>query len=249
MANTFKKIRQFIHKAFSGYYNILLYLLILLIIFRPYGNNIIHLGIWQLLLTCTLLSSIFNSNHSRKVKIAVSILAIPTVILCWANLLHPEGFIFIGNIFFIMLFMSITASSVISNVIIRARVTLETLRGVVCAYLMVALLFAYLYYLIEFISPNSFLLPHQAGDIFSYAEYLSKLLYFSFVTLLTVGFGDIVPIKTASQTAVILEGIIGQFYIAILVARIVSVYSFFSEKKLLQSLEEDIGIKKKKTRN
>ncbi len=66
------------------------------------------------------------------------------------------------------------------------------------------------------------------------------MLYFSFVTLLTIGYGDITAVKDTAQTAVIMEGIIGQFYIAILVARIVSIYSFFSDKKLIRTFEKDL---------
>lgn len=241
----FKNVRHFFHRFFSGYYNLLLILITLLVIFRPYGAQIVHLAVWQLLLTCTLLSAIFNANHTRKVKILVTVLACPTVLLCWANLFHPVGIIFIGNIIFIVIFMTICSASVISNVVVRARVTLETLRGVVGAYFMVAILFAYIYYLIEFITPGSFLIPHQATNIFSYAEDLSELIYFSFITLLTIGYGDVVPLKSYSQTAVIIEGIIGQFYIAILVARIVSVYTFSADKKLLQTIQQEKGLKKK----
>ncbi len=66
------------------------------------------------------------------------------------------------------------------------------------------------------------------------------MLYLSFITLLTIGFGDIVPIRDMGQTAVVLEGIIGQFYIAILVSRLVGIYSFNSNKRLLETLEKDI---------
>jgi hypothetical protein len=56
------------------------------------------------------------------------------------------------------------------------------------------------------------------------------MLYFSFVTLLTIGFGDIVAVKDPSQTACVLEGLIGQFYIAILVSKIVAIYALRSKR-------------------
>ena len=55
-------------------------------------------------------------------------------------------------------------------------------------------------------------------------------MYFSFVTLLTIGYGDITALKDLAQTCSILEGIAGQFYIAILVSRLVAVYSFYEHK-------------------
>lgn len=249
MPGWIKKIQHVYQSMFSGYYNILLILLVLLFIFRPHGNGFLHLAIWQLILSCALLSTIFNANHARSVKLLVSILAVPTVLLCWVNLIHHNSAVFIVNVGFIILFLTIVTGSVVYNVVLRARVTLETLRGVICAYFMVAFLFAYLFYLIEFIYPNSFYLISRAPSSFSYAEYLSELIYFSYITLLTVGFGDITPIKSVSQTFVVIEGIIGQFYIAILVARIVSIYALFSDKRLLNTLEHDIGlIRKKKNR-
>ncbi len=68
-------------------------------------------------------------------------------------------------------------------------------------------------------------------------------MYFSFVTLLTIGYGDITPLQAISQTFVILEGIIGQFYIAILVARIVSVYSLMQDKELLAKVFKRVSKK------
>ena len=70
------------------------------------------------------------------------------------------------------------------------------------------------------------------------------MMYFSFVTLITIGFGDITPLKDISQTVVILEGIVGQFYVAILVARIVSVYAFYADKELLAKALKKVNKKK-----
>jgi len=102
---------------------------------------------------------------------------------------------------------------------------------------MVAFVFAYVYYLIEFVTPGTFRLATEGLSVFSYTQYLSEMLYFSFVTLLTIGYGDIVAIKDVGQTAAVLEGIIGQFYVAILVARLVSVYTFYGDKQLLKEFE------------
>ncbi|HEY4255275.1 MAG TPA: potassium channel family protein, partial [Chlamydiales bacterium] len=104
----------------------------------------------------------------------------------------------------------------------------------------IAFLFAYVYYLIEFLVPETFHLANSSLSVFSYALYISQMLYFSFVTLLTIGYGDIVAAKGAGQTAAVLEGIIGQFYVAILVARLVSVYTFYGDKKILREFEEKL---------
>ncbi len=227
-------------KFTTGYYNLLLFFIILLFIFRPYNRSDIYTASWIFLLAGTILASIFNCHHHRYVKWAAVILAIPTVAFSWLNLMHPHEFEFIGNTVCTILFMTLCATSILYDVVLRAHVTLETLRGVICAYFMVAFVFAYLYYMIEYLNPGTFQFAQKEVSLFSYTYYISEMLYFSFVTLLTIGYGDIVAVQNVGQTATVLEGIIGQFYVAMLVARLVSVYSFYSDKRLLRAIERDV---------
>lgn len=235
----FKKVRQAFSLVFSGYYNLLLLSLLLLFIFRPYDRGFVYLGVWKLLLTTVFLSAVFNIKHNRIVKIISTSLMIPALILTWLNLFHPMEVLFVTDASFTFLFMLLCTGSIVSDVVIRGRVTLETLRGVISAYFMVAFAFAYIYYLIEYVSPDSFHLISRVST-FSFNHYLSEMLYYSFVTLLTIGFGDITPLKDVGQTATVIEGIIGQFYIAILVARLVAIYSLYANKGLLKDFEKDL---------
>ncbi len=241
MSRLSKKAFSSLHKLFSGYYNVLLICLVLLFIFRPYGRTSLYLPFWKLLLTMSLVAAVFNCNHHKNVRNICMFLAIPAVIFSWLNVVASTSPIFVINAAVTVVFLGICTCSILYDVVLRARVTLETLRGVICAYFMVAFAFAYTYYLIEYIIPETFQISTRHVVITSYAEYLSEMLYFSFVTLLTIGFGDITAVKDIGQTAVVIEGILGQFYIAILVARIVSVYSFSYNKKLLHEIEKDFS--------
>ncbi len=118
----------------------------------------------KLLLTGVFLSAIFNVNHSAVVKAITAALAVPTIIFSWLDLAHPTSLYFIGNASLTAIFMLITTCSILYDVILRARVTLETLRGVVCAYFMVAFAFAHIYYLIEYINPGIF--PSFEGHLY-----------------------------------------------------------------------------------
>ena len=69
-----------IHKLFTGYYNLLLFSIVLLFIFRPYGGSFVYLAIWKLLLTTVFLSTVFNSNHARPVRIITGTLVVPMLI-------------------------------------------------------------------------------------------------------------------------------------------------------------------------
>jgi voltage-gated potassium channel len=238
-----KRLKGLYNKFFSGYYNLLLWCIFLLFVFRPYDRGHIYEGIWKVLLTGVLLSSIFNAKHSKPVKILAIFLAIPVVIFSWINLYITVEWVFFLKASLTVAFMLVCTSSIVYDVLLRARVTLETLRGVICAYFLVAFAFAYVYYLIEFLHPGAMFIANKTLTIYNYIDFLSEMLYFSFITLLTIGYGDVVPVHDVAQTTAVIEGIIGQFYIAILVARLVSVYSFLSDKRMLHAIEKDIGKK------
>lgn len=229
-----KKLLRF----FSGNYTILLIFLFLLFITRPYQYGETYTEIWKTFLTLTLIIAIFNCAHQKIMKIIIFILAFPVLFLSWFNLVFPSGEHYIITAAFTTLYMIICTASIIYDVLLRAKVTLETLRGVICAYFLVSFIFAYIYVFLEFMSPGTFLIDSKVIPIFSHPHYFSDMLYFSFITLLTIGYGDIIAIKEFGRTAVVIEGIIGQFYVAILVARIVSVYSFVSDSHILEVMKK-----------
>lgn len=233
----FKKILN----AFSGNYTVLLIFLFILFITRPYAYGEVYTEIWKTFLTLALIVAIFNCVHQRIAKTIIFLLAFPVVILSWFNIFYQTPTHYIVAAIFTTIYMVICTGSIICDVLLKARVTMETLRGVICAYFLVAFIFAYFYVFIEFIRPGSFTIEGSAISLFVHPHYFSDMLYFSFVTLLTIGYGDIVAVHEIGQSVVVVEGIIGQFYIAILVARIVSVYSLISDKRLLQAFEKKIS--------
>jgi hypothetical protein len=241
MRQVLKKATDDIYQFGSGHYNLLLIFLFFLFVFRPYEHNDIYIGLWKIFFTAALLLAIFNVHHRKSVKIAVSILAIPAVLFTWISIFNHSELIIVAVSLSNTLLMAVCTGSILCDVVLRAQVTLETLKGVISAYFLVAFIFAYIYLLIEAATPGSILIQNQVLNPFENPHhFFSLMLYYSFTTLLTIGYGDIVAMKDVSQTACVIEGLIGQFYIAILVARLVAVYSFFSEKNNC-SLREQPG--------
>lgn len=218
------------------YFNWLLILLLLLFVFRPSDRSHLYIAIWQFCFVAVFLSSIFGCEHAKITKTIGCILAIPSLLCNWiAHFYKIEAFEFI-YLLFTFLFVFLCVASIIWKVILNAKVTIETLRGVICVYFMIAFAFAYLYVLIEYCNPGSFyflegIIKLPISNILVHTRVLSEMIFFSFVTLLTIGFGNIHALANGAQTAVIIEGTIGQFYIAILVSRIIAVYSYYSQKK------------------
>ncbi|MCP5506559.1 MAG: two pore domain potassium channel family protein [Chlamydiales bacterium] len=235
MGKIFKKCYAGCASYLSGYFSQLLISLILLFIARPYDRGHVYMAVWQIFFVLVFLSAIFNCDHSKKIKIISSCLAIPALICEWINLAYHSKNLELLFILFTTIFIFITTASIIKKVIINARVRMETLRGVVCAYFMVAFGFAFTYVFIALLFPGSFHFEGVVPATMTHSHLLSEMMYFSFVTLLTIGYGDITALHDVAQTLAILEGIIGQFYIAILVSRLVAVYSFFEHKLHLVS--------------
>ena len=103
--------------------------------------------------------------------------------------------------------------------------TRDTIVGGICVYLMLGILFGELCGLVEFLVPGSFAvaglpLEEVAVARADEARY-SRFLYYSFVTLTTVGFGDVTPLSAPARSLAVLEAVTGQVYLAVFVARLV----------------------------
>jgi hypothetical protein len=101
----------------------------------------------------------------------------------------------------------------------RGTVNLEHILAALDAYLLAGLLFGVAYWMLGRKWPGSFGGP-MAGSLD-----LPDAIYFSFATIATVGYGDVVPASAPARGLAIVEGVTGQMYLAVLVARLVSLYS------------------------
>ncbi|WP_062466509.1 potassium channel family protein [Demequina maris] len=103
----------------------------------------------------------------------------------------------------------------------RAR-TVDLLLLAVCAYLLLGGVFGAVSGLLEHASPGSFLDPNAAGSTLTW----QGLLYGSYVTLATLGFGDIVPIAPWARALWSFEAVLGTLFVAVVIARLVGVAGF-----------------------
>jgi len=117
---------------------------------------------------------------------------------------------------FLAAFFAITATRLFSYLRNSRSVTQAQLYTVVNVYLLLGLLWAALYLAMDAFYPGSIQVGSQAGDR------QTELLYFSLITLSTIGYGDIVPLSGVARILAALEGMTGVLYIAITVAVLVS---------------------------
>ena len=84
------------------------------------------------------------------------------------------------------------------------------------------MIWAFGYGLVELHEPGSFDLPAIVGEPAGADRHMASFVYFSFVTLTTLGYGDVTPVGSAARTLALLEALVGQLFLAILVARLVA---------------------------
>ena len=99
----------------------------------------------------------------------------------------------------------------------------EVLCAATAGYLMLALLWASAYVLVGKLTPGAFAFTTSAAGDQKMQGFTS--LYFSVMTLATVGYGDIVPVSNAARMLAMMQAMSGTFYVAVLIARLVSLYA------------------------
>jgi len=127
------------------------------------------------------------------------------------------------NVFFGILLVSLlfTLISTLSFVLTNGTVQPDHIYGAICAYMLVAMVFATVYTMQELANPRAFNgLNIQDPDDRPWDD----MLYFSFTTLSTVGYGDITPVRQSARSVCCLEMVTGTFYVAILIARLAGLY-------------------------
>jgi Ion channel len=104
-------------------------------------------------------------------------------------------------------------------------VTRDTIAGAICVYLLLGVVWAFTFNLIEVTHPGSFLVGGQPLGTSAGVRQSSipEFFYLSFITLSTVGYGDVLPATPPARMIAALEGIAGQLYLAVLIARLVGI--------------------------
>lgn len=131
---------------------------------------------------------------------------------------HALSIIFLGGVIIIIL----------KNLFYTGKISIDTICAALSVYLLMAILWSVLYTLVDAISPGSFAFNTEIGNGLSSMQFDDKLsmvpLYYSLVTITTLGYGDIVPITPMASMLAVIEAVIGQFYLTVLVAWLVGMH-------------------------
>ena len=202
----------------------LLIFLVLIFIVSPFVSPFYYGPIiLNIIAAAVLLSATYAVSRRRSFYIfglSMTIFSIATTFWLAAR---PSSWLVIvshGSLVVVIIFF---VTAILSYVLGSGKVTWDKIYGAICAYLLLGYAWTFAYSVIEAFQPGSFvsLSSPMPGDL---VGRVMQLRYFSFVTLATVGYGDIVPYTAAARTMALLEAMLGQFYLVALVGRLVGLH-------------------------
>jgi len=200
----------------------LLLALIVLILLFPYARgDALGRIVLAILYSLVLISGAYAIGRNRRTFIVGFGLATLGIALQWAALMTKEVIILRLAGLSYAVFLLLTIGNVLRYLLKKGPVTADKLHGAMAGYIMLAFLWAFIYTFVESFTPGSFHFEH--GDPTDPHGFY-HLLYFSFTTLTTVGYGDITPITDQARSFAMIEQFAGVFFVGVLIARLAGLY-------------------------
>lgn len=212
-----------VNKA-RGKFSYLFFAQILLLALAPYLEKPgLPLMLLRLLATVALLTAVYAVSEKRAQWMTALVLAIPAGVLNAVSAFRPDFQITVPALITTILFLAYTLVILLRAVLRAETVTLDTIYGALSVYLLIAFVWGAAYMLLETLHPGSLALtstrqPNHQID-------WSDCMFYSFVTLTSLGYGDMVPVLPQSRSLSILEAVSGVMYVAVLIARLVGLHS------------------------
>ena len=173
-----------------GRFSFLLLCILLMFALRPFLEPFVRVSLLSEVFFSLVMLSAVRAISDRTRDYVLSFAAgIPALLLGWAaELLHAPG-LRVASSVFATAFFALALILILSHVNRQREVSRDVVMGAVCAYFLIGIVWAHIYFLVESGSPGAFSLPRELG------RDPVHFIYYSFITLTTVGYGDIVPVS------------------------------------------------------
>jgi len=194
-----------------------LLLLMIFVIYPMSGRSFLVSPALQLFFSLILISGVAVVAKSTTARGLAAGLAIGTAAIGWTAMYVRIGWLtFVGMTLWITFFAILTAV-ILARVFDQGDITFHRIQGAIAAYLLLGVIWAGCYRMVMYLDPGAFNLAVGDED-----AAMSRLVYFSFATLTTVGYGDVTALNVAARSLAMLEALTGQLFPAVLIARLIS---------------------------
>jgi hypothetical protein len=221
-------------------FTLLLLATLVLILVHPLIDVAPHAAalLFDLIRATIALCAILILFERRQSRIVAWTLGSPTVVVSFTNYVFPGAPPLLASVLYNLLpviFLGYTFVVILTTIFLEKNVSADHISGAFCGYLVIGVTFGHLFSLVETLRPNSFFLAENLGPLPAGEGVRSAtFIYYSLVTLTTVGYGDITPRSHLARTLSVLEAILGQFYVAVIVAALVALNVTLATEKRSQ---------------
>lgn len=200
----------------------LLFVLLFMIVVGPLVPIEDTWFIVELMFNAILIAGVYSVRADKK-HWGFIVLTVVTLAVRWGELLSGARGMDVTALAITVVWIGYAVSIIIAHLFRMREVTLDTILGAMVTYLLVAVAFMMMFQILETVSPGSFSgLPEEA--IGNRNQLGNAMMYFSLVCITTMGFGDIVPSSDLAQPLAVIEGVFGQLYLAVMIARLVGLH-------------------------
>ena len=176
-----------------------------------------------LLMTLVLVSGVLAVGHRRRTLVIAVVLVSLALVARWIKLVWDDAVPVEAYLIPALIFIGFVILQFLLFILRAPRVNSEVLCAGVAGYLLLGILWMFAYILLAQVHPGSF--SYNVGPPPAHSLASFDAFYFSFITLSTVGYGDITPVTHIARTLAMTEAMTGTIYIAVLISRLVALYT------------------------
>lgn len=203
--------------------------LVLLFIAAPFASLIENGKMLEsVLLTLVMISAVLAVGRRRRVLWVAVLMVTPTVLGKWLNHFLPDTVSQQWFLVCILIFTAFIIFQMMQFILQAPRVNSEVLCAGIATYLLLGLLWSFAYMLVALLVDKAFYFDGRIEAVKDMTSFTS--VYFSFITLTTVGYGDITPVANVARMLAAAEAMTGTIYIAVFISRLVALYTSQNSK-------------------
>ena len=204
----------------EGRFIYLLVMILAMLVIGPLVDEFVHLRLlMDIFWSAVFIAAVYAISHKKRHLIIGALLALPMLGSIWFSyLLQHTGLYVLGNSCGAA-FFGLAIFHMLTFIYNQERVSKDLIVGAALVYLLMALMWTFIFSIVEVLHPGSYAMAQN--DI---SQTTRDLLYYSFVTITTLGYGDITPVTRLARSLCIIEAVIGQLYLVVSVAWLVGMH-------------------------